>query len=342
MSGPGRDDSDRAPAFEQTGAPRSLRLSVPAAKAGTRLDVWLAESAEVPSRAAAQRLIEGGHVLLDGACPTRHHVLKGGESAQVTIPTPQPSEIIAEPMPLDIRYEDEHLIVLCKPAGVVVHPAHGHTRGTLVNALLAHERDRARAGASGGGLSGIGGVERPGIVHRLDRDTSGLMLVAKDDHTHQALARQLASRTIVREYLVLVHGAPVTDEGVIDAPIGRSPRDRKKMAVVAGGRHAETRFTLVARCGDLTLMRCRLATGRTHQIRVHLAYMRLPVVGDPVYGRAGDRKRYGLDRQFLHAARLTFVHPATLEEMTFSDALPQDLSEVLDRSCDCDAIAGLL
>jgi len=299
--------------------PRHITRKVEPTDAGKRLDVWVTHAAHLHSRTAAQRLIAEGYVLVDGAPATKHHIVHARETVEVTVPPPEPSGVEPQDIPIDVRYEDEHLIVLSKPAGLVVHPAHGHADGTLVNALLAHTDD----------LAGIGGVERPGIVHRLDRDTSGLMLVAKNDQAHGSLAAQLGARTLSREYLALVHGAPPSDEGVIEAPIGRSPGDRKKMAVVQGGREARTRFAVERRLGACTLLRLKLETGRTHQIRVHLAYLGVPVVGDPVYGRKGDRAAFGLERQFLHAARLEFDHPVTGERMSFDDALPEELDKVL-------------
>lgn len=299
---------------------RRVTRKVEPGDAGTRLDVWVTHAARLTSRAAAQRLIAQGNVLVDGAPATKHHIVHARETVEVTVPPPEPSGVEPQDIPIDVRYEDEHLIVLSKPAGLVVHPAHGHADGTLVNALLAHTDD----------LAGIGGVERPGIVHRLDRDTSGLMLVAKNDRAHASLAAQLKNRTLVREYLALVHGAPPSDEGIIDAPIARSPRDRKKMGVVQGGRAARTRFKVEKRLGDFTLLRLKLETGRTHQIRVHLAHLGVPVVGDPVYGRKGDRASLGLERQFLHAAHLEFDHPATGERMSFDDELPGELQAVLE------------
>lgn len=299
---------------------RRVTRKVEPADAGARLDVWVTRAARLTSRAAAQRLIAQGNVLVDGAPATKHHIVHARETVEVNVPPPEPSGVEPQDIPIDVRYEDEHLIVLSKPAGLVVHPAHGHADGTLVNALLAHTDD----------LAGIGGVERPGIVHRLDRDTSGLMLVAKNDRAHASLAAQLKDRTLVREYLALVHGAPPSDEGIIDAPIARSPRDRKKMGVVHGGRAARTRFTVEQRLGDFTLLRLKLETGRTHQIRVHLAYLGVPIAGDPVYGGKGDRASLGLERQFLHAAHLEFDHPATGERMSFDDELPEELEKVLE------------
>lgn len=313
----GDSDAPKAP-----GA-RTIDLVVGEEAQGRRLDAWLAPAAGLPSRVAAQRLIERGHVLVDGVAAPKRHTLAAGERITVEVPPPEPSELEPENVELDIAYEDEHLIVLSKPAGVVVHPAAGHRSGTLVNALLGHA----------GGLSSIGGVARPGIVHRLDKDTSGLMIVAKDDETHQALSRALAARKITREYLALVHGAPPSAEGIVDAPIGRSPKDRKKMAVVERGRSAVTRFAVERRCGAFTLLRLRLATGRTHQIRVHMAFLGVPVVGDPMYGRSGDAKRLGIHRQFLHAERLAFTHPSTGQPMDFRSPLPEDLAALLESLC---------
>lgn len=314
----GRREAQARPAAEEA---RHITRKVEPADAGARLDVWVTHAARLQSRAAAQRLIEQGNVLVDGAPATKHHIVHARETVEVTVPPAEPSGVEPQDIPIDVRYEDEHLIVLSKPAGLVVHPAHGHADGTLVNALLAHTDD----------LAGIGGVERPGIVHRLDRDTSGLMLVAKNDLAHASLAAQLKDRTLAREYLALVHGTPPSEDGIIDAPIARSPRDRKKMAVVPGGRAARTRFRVERRLGEYTLLRLRLETGRTHQIRVHLAHLRVPVVGDPVYGRKGDRAAFGLERQFLHAAHLEFDQPVTGERMAFDDPLPVELQNVLER-----------
>ncbi|NCO66322.1 MAG: RluA family pseudouridine synthase [Candidatus Aquicultor secundus] len=291
--------------------------------AGRRLDVFLSKNPDIASRNFAQHLIEQGHILVDGTqIDKNNYRLREGQVVDATIPPPEPTEVIPEDIPLDIKYEDDDLIVLSKSAGMVVHPAHGHTTGTLVNALLAHTRN----------LSGIGGVVRPGIIHRLDKDTSGLMLVAKNDFAHQALSAELKEREIKRTYLTLVHGRFKETGGTVDAPIGRSPRFRQKMAVMGtASREAISYYRVLATFDDYSLVEVSLQTGRTHQIRVHMKYIYHPVVGDPLYGTNGSKRDLGLGRQFLHAYRLEFTHPRTGERMLFEDELPQDLLEILDK-----------
>ncbi len=296
-------------------------------EAGERLDKLLADAGLVASRAFAQRLIEGGHVTVDGSPVRKSRALREGDFIEVEIPEAAESELVAEQIPLDIRFEDEYLIVLSKVAGMVVHPAHGHWTGTLVHALLGYSED----------LGGLQGEERPGIVHRLDKDTSGLMLVAKDDDTQRALQEQIRQRLVDRRYLTLVHGIIVPDSGMIDAPIGRAPRDRQRMAVTEGqgSRQAVTSFRVLERFEALgtddgyTLAECKLQTGRTHQIRVHMEYIRHPVVGDALYGRKRRGADLGLTRQFLHSYRLAFEHPVTDERIELVDWLPDDLAEAL-------------
>ncbi|MEW6188871.1 MAG: RluA family pseudouridine synthase [Actinomycetota bacterium] len=295
------------------------KIVVKASDVGQRLDAFLAKRRKIPSRSFAQNLISQGLVQVNGKIMTKHHRLKKGETISLTIPPPDEPKILPELIPLNIIYEDEDIIVLSKPAGMVVHPAYGHTTGTLVNALLAHTKD----------LSGIGGVKRPGIVHRLDKDTSGLMVVAKNDQAHLSLAKQIKKRKLWRIYLALVHGTFDVDSGTIEAPIGRSPRLRKKMTVISAGRHAMTNFKVKERFKDYTLLEVDLQTGRTHQIRVHMSYIKHSVVGDPEYGYRKDRKELGLNRQFLHAHRLQFTHPRTEESISFEDKLPEDLNKVL-------------
>jgi 23S rRNA pseudouridine1911/1915/1917 synthase len=290
---------------------------------GRRLDEVVAELAGV-SRAAAARWIADGRVLVDGRPRPKSWRLRGSEAVEVDRPAAeQGGSPAAEDLAVPVRYEDEHLLVVAKPAGLVVHPAPGHHGGTLVNALLG------RAGP----LSAVAGPERPGIVHRLDRDTSGLLLVAKDDATHLALAADLAARRIERGYQALAQGAVgPPDDGVVDAPIARHPRDRTRMAVVPGGRPARTHWHAVERFGPVTQLELRLDTGRTHQIRVHLAHLRHPLAGDLVYGadpRLADR--LGLARPFLHAWRLAFNHPVTGERVELTEPLPPDLATVLAR-----------
>jgi 23S rRNA pseudouridine1911/1915/1917 synthase len=294
----------------------------PPGAAGRRLDQALAELAGV-SRAVASRWVEAGLVLVDGCARPRSYRLQGGECLRWDPPAPAPpAELQPERLPLQVRYEDEHLLVVAKPAGLVVHPGAGHSSGTLVNALLGREGAR---------LSTVGGAGRPGIVHRLDRDTSGLLLVAKDDRTHRALARELAAHRITRRYLALVQGH-LEPSGTVDAPIARHSRDRKRMAVVAGGRRAVTHWRTLERHPAADLIEATLETGRTHQIRVHLAHLRHPVVGDRAYG--ADRRlaaRLGLERPFLHAWRLSFRHPVHGTEVALTEPLPPELEQALRR-----------
>jgi 23S rRNA pseudouridine1911/1915/1917 synthase len=298
---------------------------------GERLDVWLARQLPSVSRSRLQALIDEGYVRLDGAPARPSARLRAGQVVRVHVPAPFPAEPQPEDIPIAVVHEDAHLLVVNKPAGLVVHPGAGTSRGTLVNALLRHVRD----------LSGVGGVLRPGIVHRLDRGTSGLLVVAKDDETHRSLVRQFAGRTVEKEYVALVLGAPARAAGEVNAPIGRDPVHRQKMSVRAPrGREARTSWRVEERFDGATLLRVRLHTGRTHQIRVHLASLGHPVAGDPVYGgrrtpssrRAAAREALqSLERPALHAARLSFVHPATGEGLTFEAALPPDLEAVLER-----------
>ncbi len=298
------------------------RELAPAASAGRRLDEVLAGLAGV-SRAAAARWVEDGHVLVDGRARPKSHRLRGGEALAWNPPPAEPAGPPApEARPLAVRYEDERLLVVAKPAGLVVHPAPGHPAGTLVNALLGRE----------GRLSSAGGEDRPGIVHRLDKGTSGLLVVAKDDATHRALTRALAAHRIERHYLALVQGHLPAETGTVDAPMGRHPRDRKRMAVVPGGRRAVTHWRVRERLPGADLVEASLQTGRTHQIRVHLAHLRHPVAGDRAYG-ADPRlaARLGLDRPFLHAWRLTLRHPFDDHVVDVTEPLPADLEAVLER-----------
>ncbi len=307
------------------------RLVADAEAEGRRLDVWLARRLPSLSRARLQALIEAGHVRLDGRGAQPATRLRAGQSIEVCVPPAAPAEPQPEPIPLAIVHEDGRLLVVDKPAGLIVHPGAGAARGTLVNALLHHVKD----------LSGVGGVLRPGIVHRLDRGTSGLLLVAKDDETHRALARQFAGREVEKEYLALVHGVPGRSHGEIDAPIGRHPVQRKKMSVGAPrGRPARTSWRLEEAFDGAALLRVRIHTGRTHQIRVHLASIGHPLVGDAVYGgartpgcqRASAREAVrSFGRPALHAARLAFTHPGTGERVVFSSALPEDLAALVAR-----------
>jgi 23S rRNA pseudouridine1911/1915/1917 synthase len=295
----------------------------PADSAGRRLDEVLAGLAGV-SRAVVARWVEDGRVLVDGRSRPKSHRLHGGEALAWDPPPAAPAGPPAPEAGLDlmVRYEDDQLLVVAKPAGLVVHPAPGHPAGTLVNALLG------RAGS----LSAAGGADRPGIVHRLDRDTSGLLVVAKDDATHLALVRELAAHRIERGYLALAQGHLAAEAGTVDAPIGRHPRDRKRMAVVAGGRRAVTHWRVRERLPAADLVEVSLETGRTHQIRVHLAHLRHPVAGDLTYG-ADPRlaARLGLHRPFLHAWRLALDHPADGRRIELTEPLPDDLEAALER-----------
>jgi 23S rRNA pseudouridine1911/1915/1917 synthase len=304
-------------------------LAVDEAGAGVRLDRWLASVMPELSRARLQAVITGGGVLVDGRPARPAQRLKAGQSVSVLVPAATPAVPLPEDIPLAVVHEDRHLLVVDKPAGLAVHPGAGRGSGTLVNALLHRVRD----------LSGIGGVIRPGIVHRLDRGTSGLLVVAKDDATHLALSRQFAGRSVEKEYLAVVLGVPRTAEGTIDAPIGRDPVHRKRMSVRAPrGRPARSTYRVVEAFDGAALLRVRIATGRTHQIRVHLAAIGHPVAGDETYGgrrRTAARRSEarvaleGLARPALHAARLVFSHPATGERLAFESPLPEDLQALL-------------
>ncbi len=306
----------------------SPSFAVPADSAGTRLDVFLTSMLAGHSRSQIQRLIKDGHVRVDGREARANQPVKSGQPIDVVVPDPVEAAPKAEALPLPIVYQDRDLIVVDKPAGMVVHPAAGHASGTLVNALLHHVDD----------LSGIGGERRPGIVHRLDRGTSGLMVVAKHDAAHEELARQFRDREVEKEYVALVWGEVMAGRR-IDAPIGRDPSNRKRMSAKARrSREAVTRIVGAEHFGrTLTLARVAIHTGRTHQIRVHLSAIGHPVVGDPLYGGVhrrvpGDlRAVTHLDRPFLHAARLVFTHPGDGRRMEFTSELPGDLQHVLDE-----------
>jgi 23S rRNA pseudouridine1911/1915/1917 synthase len=304
-------------------------LVVAADEAGQRLDAWLARRLPALSRSRLQALIASGHVSLDAAPARPATRVRAGQSARVSLPAAEPAEPLPEHIPLRVVHEDAALLVVDKPAGLVVHPGSGAASGTLVNALLARLHD----------LSGIGGVLRPGIVHRLDRGTSGLLVVAKDDATHRALMRQFAGRTVDKEYLALVHGVPSRASGEITAAIGRDPANRKRMSTRARrGRDARSSFVVAERFDGAALLRVRIHTGRTHQIRVHLASIGHPVAGDSTYGgtrtpssrRAAAREALAsLERPALHAARLAFEHPASGKRCAFEAPLPADLERVL-------------
>lgn len=285
-----------------------------------RLDSGVAKIFSDLTRSYAKKLIEDGAVLVNGKTEKASYKLCEGDKLTVNMPKTQNLQVKPEKIPLDIVYEDDYLMVVNKPAGMVVHPAAGNYAGTLVNALLHH---------CGGSLSAINGVLRPGIVHRLDKDTTGLLIVAKGDRAHLSLSSQLKSRALKRSYLALVHNNITKDSGTINKMIARSPNDRKKMAVVnTGGREAVTHFCVVERFGRYTLVRCSLETGRTHQIRVHMRHMGHPVVGDKVYGVKNEE--FNLKGQLLHAETIGFIHPETKEHMEFSAPLPESFVKVLE------------
>ncbi len=295
-----------------------LKFKVSEEESGKRLDKFLADNlSEKHSRSFLQKLISGHQVTLNGVFVKGHHKVRADDEIVVSLPPAVPSRIKAETIPLDIVYEDEYLLVVDKPAGMVVHPAPGNYSATLVNALLAHCPD----------LSGIGGVAKPGIVHRIDKGTSGLLVVAKTDEAHRALARQFKEKTAKRVYLALVKGVVEFDNGIVEAPIGRSAFDRKRMAVkFEDSRAAKTRYKVLRRFKDYTLLELVLGSGRTHQVRVHMSYIGHPVVGDDKYG-GGEM----LGRPALHAATLGFVHPATERYMEFNSKIPQDMDELIKK-----------
>jgi 23S rRNA pseudouridine1911/1915/1917 synthase len=311
------------------GGSKTIDVRLDAAHAGWRLDRALALAVPTLSRERLKALIRsgavetGGQVVRDPATRVR-----GNESLSVAVPEPQPAHNVPQDIPLKVVFEDEHLLVVDKPAGLVVHPAAGNLDGTLVNALLHH---------CAGNLSGIGGVARPGIVHRIDKDTSGLLVVAKTDVAHEGLAKQFAAHSIDRRYLALVSGVPKASHGTVDAPLARSATNRKKIAIVEGqrGKRAVTHWKRLEVRRDAALVECRLETGRTHQVRVHMASIGHPLLGDPVYG--GSRKTHGklltelgFHRQALHAAQLGFVHPVTRSRLSFSSPMPADMQELFN------------
>ncbi len=286
---------------------------------GERVDVFLTRMLPDLTRSAVQRLLEQGNVRCCGEILKKNAKTAAGEEYDVTLPELRETDVAAQDIPLDIVFEDEDILVVNKPKGLVVHPASGHADGTLVNALLYH---------CGDSLSGIGGEKRPGIVHRIDMDTSGLLIVAKNDFAHHALSGQLKDHSLRRTYECIVRGGFREDSGTVDAPIGRHPVDRKKMAVTEkNSRPAVTHWEVIARYGQYTHLRCRLETGRTHQIRVHMAYLNHPIAGDPLYGV--KKPELGLHSQCLHARELTFLHPRTGESMTFSCPLPEEFLHAL-------------
>ncbi|OUQ27203.1 RNA pseudouridine synthase [Lachnoclostridium sp. An131] len=294
---------------------------VDTAGAGRRLDQYLSECEPELTRSYLQKLIRDGSVLLEGRPAKAGVKLSQGMKIELTLPEAKELEILPEELPLDILYEDRDVILVNKPKGMVVHPSAGHHTGTLVNALLFHCQ---------GELSGINGILRPGIVHRIDRDTTGVLIACKNDRAHNALAGQLKEHTITRRYRALVCGNLKEDEGTVDAPIGRHPVERKKMAVVrSGGKQAVTHYRVLERFGAYTYIECRLETGRTHQIRVHMASIGHPLLGDEVYGRG--KNPFHLEGQTLHAMVLGFVHPSTGEYMEFEAPLPEYFEELLRK-----------
>jgi 23S rRNA pseudouridine1911/1915/1917 synthase len=304
-----------------------LALRVEPGEAGERLDLFLARRDARFSRSRLKALIKDGHVSQAGqplTDPNRR--MSAGETVELVVPPAEAAAPAAEEIPLHILFEDSDLVVIDKPAGLVVHPGAGNSSGTLVNALIAH------CGAS---LSGVGGVKRPGIVHRLDKDTSGLLVVAKTDVAHEGLAAQFARHSIDRRYLAIIAGVPVPASGKVDAPLARSSANRKKMAIVGEGRgkRAVTRYRIVSPLRDAALTECRLETGRTHQVRVHMASIGHPLLGDPVYGRARPAhreilKELNFHRQALHAAELGFEHPVSKQDLSFKSPLPSDIQEL--------------
>ena len=309
------------------GGRQTIDVRLEPAHAGWRLDRALAAAVPTISRERLKALIRSGAVEARGT-PVRDPAIKvkGDENLRVAVPTPKPAHNEPQDIPLTILFEDEHLLVVDKPAGLVVHPAAGNFDGTLVNALLHH---------CAGKLSGIGGVARPGIVHRIDKDTSGLLVVAKTDVAHEGLAKQFAAHSIDRRYLAIVNGTPKATAGTVDAPLARSAANRKKIAIVEGvrGKRAVTHWKRLEMLRGAALVECRLETGRTHQVRVHMASIGHPLVGDPVYGRSGKAhgkllKDIGFNRQALHAAELGFTHPVTKRKLSFSSPMPPDMQEL--------------
>lgn len=289
-------------------------------QAGIRLDKYLAEQLKDYTRSFIQKQIEQEGVSVNGQVKNGKYKVKAGDEIKICIPDPVEVDIVAEDIPIDIVYEDDDLMVINKPQDMVVHPAPGNYTGTLVNALLFHCKDK---------LSGINGEIRPGIVHRIDKDTSGLLMIAKNDKAHLGLSEMLKVHDITRKYHAIVYGSFKEDQGTVELPIGRSPQDRKKMAIVQGGRHAKTDYRVIERFKNMTHIELTLHTGRTHQIRVHMKAIGHPLLGDPVYGPA--KSLFGLDKQMLHAKVLGFKHPITGEELYFESELPDYFVRAIDR-----------
>ncbi len=285
---------------------------------GDRIDKVISSLDNEWSRTQVQQWIKEGHVLVNGEKIKTNYKCSLHDHIEITIPDPEELDVIPEEMDLDIYYEDKDVLVINKPKGMVVHPAPGHMTGTLVNGLMAHCKD----------LSGINGVLRPGIVHRIDKDTSGLLMVAKNDLAHESLVNQLVAKTVTRRYKAVVHGVIPHDFGTVDAPLGRDQKDRQSMAVVDNGKHAVTHFHVLERFKDFTFVECQLETGRTHQIRVHMKYIGYPLAGDPKYG---PKKTLELGGQALHAGILGFHHPRTNEYLEFEAQLPEEFSQLLEQ-----------
>ena len=305
-----------------------VQATIAPAADGWRLDRALADAVPTLSRERLKVLIAAGQVTRGGTA-VRDPAKKAaaGEVLEIAVPRPAPAHNEAQDIPLSIAFEDDHLIVIDKPAGLVVHPAAGNLDGTLVNALLHHCH---------GSLSGIGGVARPGIVHRIDKDTSGLMVAAKTDRAHEGLAKQFAAHSIDRRYRAITSGQPAPPAGTVDAPLARSPANRKKIAVVRTGKRAVTHYRTIERLREAALVECRLETGRTHQVRVHMASIGHPLIGDPFYGRTKGAHRslletLGFRRQALHAAHLGFIHPVTSQALAFESAMPADMQELFSQ-----------
>ncbi len=293
-----------------------VTYTIEAANAGERIDKALSSIQSEWSRTQIGNWVTDGIVKVNGEDVKPKYKVKEGDVIEINVPEAEELEVVAEDLSLEIVYEDADVLVVNKPKGMVVHPAPGHLSGTLVNGLMYHCKD----------LSGINGVLRPGIVHRIDKDTSGLLMVAKNDVAHTSLVDQLVNKTVTRKYTALVHGHIAHDKGTIDAPIGRDTKDRQKQAVVDNGKHAVTHFQVIERFGNYTLVECRLETGRTHQIRVHMNYIGFPLVGDPKYG---PKKTIDFGGQVLHAGVLGFIHPVSGEYLEFSAPLPADFEQLL-------------
>ncbi|NMD69432.1 RluA family pseudouridine synthase [Bacillus sp. DNRA2] len=296
----------------------SLTYTVSEEQKNDRIDKVISGLNPEWSRTQVQQWIKDGHVLVNGAGVKTNYKCHIADELTINIPEPENLDVEAEEMDLDIYYEDSDVLVVNKPKGMVVHPAPGHLSGTLVNGLMAHCKD----------LSGINGVLRPGIVHRIDKDTSGLLMVAKNDMAHESLVNQLVNKTVVRKYMAIVHGNIPHDYGTVDAPVGRDPKDRQSMTVVDNGKNAVTHFQVIERLGEYTLIECQLETGRTHQIRVHMKYIGYPLVGDPKYG---PKKTLDINGQALHAGILGFEHPRTNEFLQFEAPLPSEFVSLLEQ-----------